>query len=230
MTTTASVPEAQSAALALINDGKPIKQALALLRPAVSAPVVSEVVDLPKPFVFSESQIRDLELANSVIQEAAQQTPTTRRMLTDAEVDRLLTEDRILSALEDIIKARKEAQRAAVFNHFDVQLEEAGATEGLLKDDKGHYLTAGQLSIPGFPKKYTREIREGAPSLTTENLEAQIGEDFTRDEFLSLTTPVRYIDEAKITLAIRNKPELLNIISKAAKAGTPTPSFNKRKA
>jgi hypothetical protein len=223
------LPDVRSRALALINEGKPIKAALALLRPAVTA-TTDKVVDLPKPFALSDDQRRLILKAQEAIDLGAAATPTERRAMTDIEITALIQEQVVLATLADIVKKRTEAHKAAIFNHFDVKLEEVGPTEGLLKDETGHYLTDDSVMIPGYPVKFTREIRGGEAQLTSDALEAQIGEHFTREEFLSMTSPMRYVDEPKMALAIRKRPDVIDVIREAAKPATPVASFNKRKA
>jgi hypothetical protein len=77
--------------------------------------------------------------------------------------------------------------------------------------------------VTGKGKRFSRELSGGTVDLTAEDLE-QLAEDpdsgFTREDYLACTRQVRILDEAAATMHIRKKPNLMEVIGKAA---TPKP-------
>lgn len=216
-----------SAELAIIEKGASLPEVLRVIsRSAVIVPAEQRPVDLPKTVVLSDEAQRAMDSLRStdLVQVDA------RRTLTPEEVKAMLDERANLDALEAFVKARKEAHRAMVFNHLDIEVEANTPADADL-DDKGHWLVPGSLTVTGATKKFTREIRQGSPSLTAEALaEVEDGETFTHEDYLACTTQVRVVDEAKVLLHLRQRPSIVEAIRKATTTGQTTASVYVRKA
>lgn len=191
------------------------------LNPPATAPLPTVISDDEK-----EALKRILDSYGSVV-------PTERRELHPVEVDSLLSERETLKTIKKMVERREEAIRTTVFNHLDVEAEKKGLAEGADRDDKGFYLLEGVAQGNNPNQVFKREIREGSPSLAGVDLEA-LAEDpsfpeFTRQDYLSMTTQTRVFDENKAMLALKKNPDLIRAIAKAAKPGKRTSSMNVRK-
>lgn len=92
---------------------------------AVRENVVGNIpVDLPKQVVVTAAQSAALRDAEMIVGSGV--TPTERRRLSQEELLSLMEERETLDAIAKMIEDRREAQRAAIFNHFDVEAEAAG--------------------------------------------------------------------------------------------------------
>lgn len=216
-----------SAELAVIEKGASLPEVLRVIsRSATLVPADQRPADLPKLVLLGE----DAQKAMDALRSTNLVQVDTRRSLTADEVNALLTERASLDALEAFVKARKEAHRSMVFNHLDIEVDGNPPADADL-DDKGHWLVPGSLTVPGAAKKFTREIRQGSPSLTAEALaEVEDGETFTHEDYLACTTQVRVVDEAKVLLHLRTRPQIVDAIRKATSVGQTTASVYVRKA
>lgn len=186
-------------------------------------------VDLPKSVVATSEQLTALASLPSTVAVAV--TPTERRRLEADELVALMDERGLLDAVAKLIEDRKEAQRAALFNHFDVEAESTGQTGE--RDKKGHLLAKAEVVVPGSGKKFTREVRSGSPTLTAEALEAVAQDDsvagFDHDDYIACTTQVRVVDEAKVLLHLRKKPSIITALAAATQPGSTTAALYVRK-
>lgn len=189
-----------------------------------------QVIDLPKPVVLTPEARQGIDLLPSVIDGAV--TPTERRLLTQDEVASLMAERIIIDNVTKVLEGRKDAQRAAIFNHLDAELEQMGQADAE-RDAKGHFTVKGEVSVPETGRKFTRELRNGSPSLDAESLLALVDDPsvaWTHDDYLACTTQVRVVDEAKVLLHLRKRPEAVAAIAQATKLGSTTASLYVRKA
>ena len=174
----------------------------------------------------------DVEKACLEVVELEPVTVVERRKLAPTELAWLDDERTHLDNLAKYIEARKDAHRAMIFNHLDVELEEAIEGTDLPVpevDSKGHYIAAGSVVTPSG-RKFTRELRTEAPVLTAEALLA-VSEDgaLSHDDYLAMTSQVRVLDEEKTMLLLRTKPQLVEAIARAAKPGKTSAAVYRRK-
>ena len=151
----------------------------------------------------------------------------TDRPLTPAESEELIRERVALDALKKYTETRMDAIKAMVHNTLDVQAEIDGlVTEDTVIDSSGHFVVAGSIDVPSEGKRFSREVRAGAPHLSAESLD-DLAEDpeseFTHEDYLACTTQVRVFDEAKATLWLREHPEV-GVAAFAEAMTLPTPS------
>jgi hypothetical protein len=163
--------------------------------------------------------------------------PTERRALQPTEVDALVEEKQVLDQIKKMAEKRlADGVRPAVFNHFDTEAEAAEGfdPEDTLRDKDGYYVLDGEATGTGSTgMRFTRETREGAPTLDATALKA-LAEDpefegFDHKDYLSMTTQVRVLDESKVMLALKKNPRLVMAVAQATKPGSKTNSFNLRK-
>lgn len=197
----------------LLNGGSLVK-VLDKLKP-VTPVGGTRVVKIPKKVELSDEVRAAVESFPKIIEDAV--TPTERRKLSADEIESLLKERKVLDAIEAVIKERKEAHKTSVFNHYDVVLEETEGFDPSKVDvsDDGWYIIRSSVGSPKFDKGFVRQVQEGSPNLTAEALEALIGDSFTREDYLACTSAVRVIDEAKVMLHLRKRPEIVPEIQKA---------------
>lgn len=161
----------------------------------------------------------------------AVEVPSTRRELTPEEAKNLLE-------VTDLAKKAKQAiakvegtdgvAREAVFNAMDVALEWAhnvGPGEAPYPiDSRGHYLAKQSMPVPGTGKRFSRELRENAPSVLAADLHRLYLEGkITRGQYLRATRRVdvpRELNPEGLAAEIRKDPDLLQTL---AEAGAITP-------
>lgn len=207
-----------------------LKDVLIALSPAqvsADAPAI-----LPVPTQITAAQHQAVEKVSKVF---GQVVPVERRTLSSTEIAALVEEKETLDELKKMAEGRQENIRITVFNHFDVEAEDMGTAEGVLRDSNGFYILGGEArGEPDTPKKFTREVRQGSPTLNASALKALADdpevEDFTHEDYLKMTTQTRVFDESKVILAMKKNPTLAVAISKAINPGNKTNSMNLRKA
>lgn len=158
--------------------------------------------------------------------------PESRRALQPTEVEALYEERRTLDEIAALSEKRKEAIRTAVCNHLDVMAEELGyVIQDTIRDKHGHYVLPGEAPIPDSDKKFSREIRNHAPTVDAEALRALTASgELAHEDFLQMTSQVRVIDENKLMLALKRKPELIRVLAKATRPGSKIAQLYVRKA
>lgn len=216
MTDTALVP--QTNLTDLLNTGSLVK-VLDKIKP-IEKVGGKRVVKIPKKVELSDRVKQAVEGFPATIEQAV--TPTERRVLTAEEIERLLDEREVLDLIEKVIKDRKEAQKIAVFNHHDVTLETTQGIDVTQFDvsDDGWYITKSGVGSPKHDKGFVRQVQEGSPSLTAEALEQMIGQHgYTKEDYLACTTAVRVVDEAKVMLHLRKRPEVIEALREATVRG-----------
>lgn len=210
-----------------INDGSlSFGDLLKHLAPPPPTPVVP--AHAPVPAHITDEQRLAINKLDTVFGKVV---PTDRRKLQPVEVTALVEEKRTLDQLKKLAEDRHEGMRTTIFNHLDIEAEEAGvASDTTPRDKRGHYVLPGEaLGAPGTGKRFTREVREGSPSLDAEALKKLVGSlDFTNDDYLEMTTQTRLVDEHKVMLALKKKPSLIQVIKAATRRSEPTAAINLR--
>lgn len=222
------------AAVEKINKGS---MTMAQLLKALSPHAVGETPGgaTPLPAIITDDERKALD---RVVEVFGRVVPTERRMLQPAEVDALIEEKEVLDTVKKMAAKRLSdgGIRTTVFNHFDTEAEagEDFEPEQVECDATGHYLTDGEaLGTGNTGMRYTREVREGAPTLDAEALKALADdpdfEGFDHKDYLAMTAQVRLVDENKVMLALKKNPSLVMAIARATKPGKKTASLNLRK-
>lgn len=156
--------------------------------------------------------------------------PDERRVLTTEEQHSLIRLGADAKAVEKTVKVAVAAIKTAVFNHFDVRLEEDKDEEGILDlpydPDSGHYLVDCELVVEDLDLKFSRELRQASPDLTAEHLLSLYEDDkITRKDYLDATRQVRVVDEDGLMKVIRRDPSILLDIEEIIEPGKVTASF-----
>lgn len=164
------------------------------------------------------------------------EVPSSRRKVTPQELDQI---GELVVAAKSVIKAAEEAvstTKEAVFNHFDVALEDAvnvGPGElGEAVDGSGHYLIRDEVYVPGIGKRLTRELAEQAPAVNVVTLR-QLWERgaISRADYFNATRHVdnpRVVDPEGFAALLKRKPELLPKIAEAIVPGSVSARFHVR--
>lgn len=189
-----------------------------------------EVSPLPKRITVTEDLALTLKHLPGNIQTA--QLPNVRRALTEPERESLLSLLDEVKATEKLLKNTTESLKAAWFNHFDSVAEKEGrADENTPRDRNGWYLledrengTAADTDVIA-----TREIRQGAVSLTAENLKAlEDAGQLSHEDYLALTKQTRVVDEDHFLKALAQREHLIPVVAQAIEEKPPTIAFCKR--
>lgn len=185
---------------------------------APKAPIAEAPAVVPLPREITAEQRAAIERMPTVYGKVV---PTRRCSLTLAEIDTLIVERDTLDTVKKTAEGRLEDITIIAHNHLDIETEKKFAEgERPEKDAKGHYVTAARFGVPGQGKEFSRETRETSASLDLSALEALVDSgDLTHEQYLSMTTQVRVVDEAKIMLAVRKEPGLIKALAKATRAG-----------
>lgn len=209
----------------LRKDGSKLPEVLGVLHPAISGDVPEEH-EVAKPVKVSD-EVRAVAKELAAVK-ATPLTVTERRALTQDEIDTLSIERERLDKLDKYIKSRKEAMRVMLMNHWDVEVEASGVKADL--DDKRHYLTAEEAPRTDGSKKWVRQLSEGSPSVTADDLRDVVSEDgFSHEDYLACTTQVRVLDEEKTLIHMRSNPEVVvEALRQAAQPGRRTASVYHR--
>lgn len=187
----------------------------------------------PTAAVISDDERKALA---KVVEVFGQVCPTEKRALLATEQDALIEEKQCLDTVKKMAEKRlTEGIRTIVFNHFDTEAEadEDFDPEQVERDKSGFLLTDGEAPGTGNTgKKFTREVREGAPTLDVDGLKALADdpdfEEFTHKDFLAMTRQVRVVDENRVMEVLKKKPTLVTAIARATKPGKKTVSLNLR--
>lgn len=211
-----------------VGDAKDLVQVLAKIAPEpTKVPAPSKV---PLPRKLTDEQKEALDKFPAVY---GQVVPQERRALEVAEASALLDEKDTLKTIKKLAADREQDIRTTVFNHLDVLVEEEGLDESAERDDKGHYVVAGEVfGEDDSPHKFVRQVSEQSPALSEAALR-ELSEDpeveFTHDDYLAMTSPIRVVDENKVMLELKKRPELLSAIQKAVTPGRKSASLYARK-
>lgn len=180
-------------------------------------------VNLPKPTSISDDERLALDHLEKVYGSVV---PSARRAITVDEVAKIAEERNTLDQIERIIARRKVDIRTTLMNHFDVIEEAMARVDDTTPTDKdGHYLIPEEISIPDSEFKYTREIRQGNPGISSIKLKNLVDEK----SWEAMTVEARVFDEHKAILYLREHPELLSKIAEATEPAQVTATLNIRK-
>lgn len=181
----------------------------------------------PLPRVITEDQQAALARLEKVFGAI---NPTEPRELEPSEIPMLIEERMTLDTVKKMTEARLADITVIAHNHLDAEAEESGEAKKAERDNKGHYVLPGVVADIKAGKGLRREVREGAPTLTEAGLRAldEAGE-LDHEDYLAMTTQTRYVDEAKVTLLLRKKPELVKVIRPAITPPTKSTAVYLRK-
>ena len=186
---------------------------------------------LPTPAKIKPSEKTAIETLPTVFGVVV---PASRRVLTDEEVTALMAELGTIDVVGNLTKKRKDDIRTTLFNHWDVEYEATHTTEECAatpRNKDGHYVTEAQ--VDGEEISYQRTVREGTVSMDPKRLE-EIAKDpeypqFTWQDYLAMTEQTRVVREDKVMDQIRNKPELVEILSLVTTRGNKVAAFSPKK-
>lgn len=219
----------------VVKSGNTLPDILKGLLPAVTSQHPTSV-DIPKKVVVTPA-IAGAATALQVTTPGHQAlTVTERRALTAEEIDALSVERDALDVMGKYIKARLEAHKSMVFNHFDVAFEATGveidADGEPVSLDGVHYVVPATEPSQGGSRKWVRQVSKGAPSVTAHALDevAESGdvEGFDHQTYLACTTPQRVLDEEKTLIEMRRNPAVVEALRKAVRPGGKSASLYHR--
>lgn len=205
-----------------------LAQVLRALSPPAEKPALPS--EPPLPAVITEEQEEALRRLPEVFGKVV---PHQVRKLTQPELAALAEERDVLDEIARMATKRKDdGIRVAVANHFDTEYQEKHADdEEIERDKRGHIVAADEVRIPDLGKKFVRQVSESAPGLSGAALKAlETTGELSHDDYLAMTRPERIVDENKIMLLLRKKPELLRALQKATTPASKTASIYLRKA
>ena len=212
----AALAEITSKVVAEINTGSlSFADLLKALSPKQESEALPATVPTAKAITpkQAEAMVKVTEVYGRVV-------PTERRLLQPVEAEALVEEKQTLDEVKKMATARLEDITVTIHNHLDVALEEAGQAEGVLRDGKGHYIAEGRVGGPGQEQEFSREVKNYAPSLDIAALQtAEALGLLTHEQYLSMTTQVRVVDEGKILAALKKDPTLIKAIQHATVPG-----------
>lgn len=197
---------------------------------APEAPPAEIPENIPLPAQVTEEQKDALQRLSEVFGSVV---PTERRALEPGEVKALVEERKTLDPIEKMAKDRKEDIKKTIHNHLDVVAERDGRADGATKrhPKEGFYLLDGEVSAPGADFKFKRAVRENAPTFNASSLlELVEAGELAHKDYLAMTTQVRMVDEHKVMLLLKKRPDLLPAIAKATNPGSKTAAITVPKA
>jgi hypothetical protein len=185
---------------------------------------------LPKDPALTESGALALEVTASKL--AHLTLPETRRQLSPAELEGVITSFTALSTATKALENSKAQIKAAIFNHFDA----VAAEKGLITTDttltkEGWAIVEDKTSgaVEGLPKMLTREVRGGTPSLTEASLHELVTEGLIdHEDYLAMTRQIRETDESRVMEWLRKNPAKASTLAKAVTTTAKTASLNLR--
>jgi hypothetical protein len=195
------------------------------IAPAAPAEEVPE--NIPLPAQITSEQRAALERLAEVFGSVE---PTERRALEPTEIRSLIEERLTLDEIEKMASGRKDSIKRSVHNHLDVVAEREGSTANASRHVEGHYILGGKTGGHGASKQFVREVREQKPKFVASNLTRLVDEGvLDRADYLAMTTQVRVVDEHKIMLLLKKRPDLLSVLVKATEPGSTTAAITVRK-
>lgn len=215
------VPTAVTGALAKAN----AKVADVLKAAVADAPKV-EVADTPVPKSPELTEDAEHAVRHVLGKLQALRLPSTRRQLSPDELFEVM--DTFID-LDEAVKAlgsSKEQIKAALFNHFDqVAVQNGKITQDTRLTKEGWAIVEDKTSgiVEGLPKKATREVRGGTPSLTAEALaELAASGAIEHDDYLAMTRQTRVSEEAYVLEWLRKNPAKAATLATAVTTTTPS--------
>jgi hypothetical protein len=188
-----------------------------LLRSLCFVPPAVPESKVPAQRYLSQDELRALKDLPALFGQVA---PTSRRDLIDSEWTLLFQERELISLLAGVFKDRQDDIRTIALNAMDAQLERSQSIDGISQDADGHYLISRQNAVPGSSKAFSAETAESAPTLSLDGLQALENDGLiSHEDFLSMTRPVRVVDESAVLAKIKERPSLLSILSRVILPG-----------
>lgn len=230
-TTTTTDSEPVSKAIALLQTGNPLVTILGSLVKTPTAEVSPISKDVPKRVVVTETIQEAVRTLGLNIAGHQHLTVAEQRPLTQTELDTLSAERDALDAIEKYVKARKEAHKTMLYNHWDAEILAGDGPKPAL-DDSGRFLTKVSTNAQGGSRHFDRQMAEGKPYITETALKevAESGEidGFDHQAYLACTTETRVFDEEKTLIRMRNHQPTIEALREACKMGAASTSFYHR--
>lgn len=157
--------------------------------------------------------------------------PDTLRALTPSEIDSLLAERRTVDTVAKLVTRRKTDIAAIVKAHHNATLDAQGESGPTAKD--GTYAVPARYAGEDDEQVFSVEPRSGGVNVDLDALLIDADDpevaDLSHDDYLALTRPVRVLDPDKAAKLVRERPELLGVLSRYAVKGEPVVSVYARK-
>lgn len=216
-----------------VADGTVVKMSDLLTTLVPGAQGAERPAKIPMPAAIKDDERKAIERLPEVFGKVV---PTERRALQPVEVDALVEEKTVLDKIKKMVETRVANIRVTVYNHFDVEAESQPGfkPDEVMYDKDGHYILDGVATVsPSTTQTFKRETRGGAPTISEADLKALVDNpdfpDFTHEDYLAMTAPIRVVDENKFMLHLKKKPSLLAAVKAATKPGNKTSALNLRK-
>jgi hypothetical protein len=204
------------------------------------------VPPLPKPVELTTKVKEALTLLPTVFENSPEMTE--RRAWNDDELSRSYALDEVITALETVLAAKKEANREGIRHTMDVRAEEAGiavpkavrAANGKIivpatpRDKTGHYVLAApqkpeRLPIPDTSQEWSREFKKGTLSVSGAELDRlHKADEVSREDYLAMTVSKRVFDEAKAKAACAADEQRWLILKAISSRTAPSTSLTHR--
>lgn len=212
-----------SAAYALATDPAKKWALAALLEALDGTPAKAEEVKAPAPPEAIEVKPELREALRKLSEVFGGVQPAEARKLTETEVESITIEVDAINAVATLIGKRSKAIDEAMRHHMDAEARELGIDGPVITAGvaKGHILAANpgdpfEVMVPGFSDPWQQRFVKGSSELNMGLLaDLLAGGRITREEFLSLTSQVRDLDETKIKAAVKRSPARVLSILKA---------------
>ncbi len=210
-----------------------LTQILNSLAPKVDARKAVEKASKPSNTVaVSTKAEKALEALSDLLKTV--EVPSERRPATVEERAAMM---RLASTAKDTVPAINAAVdnvKRAIFNHFDLILEDLWDEEKLatvpVDPKSGHYLVKQEVEVPEEGgKRFTRELQKSAPQVTAEALrQAWKDKLITRQDYMDATKHVdvpREVVPEQLADLLKRKPKLLTVVKDIMEPGKVTAKF-----
>jgi len=147
--------------------------------------------------------------------------PTSRRELTQAELEEFTLALQDANEVKKAVTASEDKLKQVFQNHADVRaLADGRVTPATPTNKLGYYVLEDKASmaVPGLAKKVQRTITEPNPVLTDAGLrDLEQRKLITHEEYLKATRQVREPDEVGVMDLVRKRPGLLPFLAEVSK-------------
>lgn len=232
MTTITTDVEPISQAVELLSKGGGLTQILGSLVRVPKAEVPALSTAKPKTVTVTGTIAEAVNSLGLTVAGHQHLTVAERRPLEQNELDTLSAERDSLDVLEKYIKARRDAHKVMLYNHWDAEIE---ADESAIKPDidgDGRFITKVSTYAQGGARHFDRQVSEGKPYVTETALKDVaangIIDGFDHDAYLACTTAVRVFDEEKTLIRMRSHQPTIAALREAAAMGASSTSFYHR--
>ena len=188
-----------------------LEQVLASIAPTDTGALATVPKNLPLSPEVSTALSRLPQVYQSVV-------PTEVRALNPQEVYDLLDERVTLDTVKKATEARLGEIKTTVLNHIDLTVPDEAP-----RDSSGHKVVAAKVRVAELGKAFSWEPKNGSGTLSADAL-AQLDAEGKIDHelYLTITRPVRVVDEAGLLTALRKDPDLLAKIAEAVESKPPS--------